>query len=107
MLLNPDGTLAHGIRWKIPGEIHEHPNSGRRISGAPLPFASEMMELALAAHRALDEPLSVGWDIAATEDGVLVIEANLLWDSGLFQTLSDTPLIETQYLEMVSTLYSE
>jgi hypothetical protein len=39
----------------------------------------DVIDLALTAHRKLDVPWSVGWDVAATTDGPVLVEGNVLW----------------------------
>ena len=65
-----NGTLART------GWLDRHPVTGAQILGHKVPFWHEAVELALSAHRALDEALVVGWDVAFTEDGPRLIEGN-------------------------------
>lgn len=74
------GRLGAGLQWKGRAEVFlEHPDTGARIEGAILEGATEMMELALRAHRAAGGWCSVGWDISLTTRGLVMIEANLQW----------------------------
>lgn len=45
------------------------------VRGVKMPRWSEVVDVALAAHRAyLPDGLSIGWDIAVTKDGPLIVE---------------------------------
>lgn len=41
-----------------------------------VPGVREAVELALAAHRTLPRIYTIGWDVAVTEDGPIIIEGN-------------------------------
>jgi hypothetical protein len=79
------GELSAGIS-RDPGEAlwHEHPEGRGRIAGTRLTTHQEVIRLALAAHRVLDVPWSVGWDVAMTPDGPVLVEGNALWGVDLF-----------------------
>jgi hypothetical protein len=84
------GTLSaawgsRGTAWPEMRSFSEHPETGQRIDGFVLPFWGELVELALRAQRSLPRLKSVGWDIAATEHGVVLVEANLTYDLSILQ----------------------
>ena len=54
----------------------EHPDTGARIDGAVLPRWDEVVALALRAHRSFSDYVLIGWDIAITPDGPVIIEGN-------------------------------
>lgn len=56
-----------------------HPDTGQPIAGKVLPFWSETVELVLDAQRKTKLLPTLGWDIAITDDGPLVVEANTLY----------------------------
>lgn len=71
-IMGPGRTLA--------GDSHEtHPSSGFRFEGAGVPGIDAIFETAKAAHRAFGSLASVGWDVAMTPDGPLIIEGNDPW----------------------------
>jgi hypothetical protein len=70
------------------GWLEHHPVSGARILGHQVPFWRESVDLALAAHSALNEAFVVGWDIGVTGDGPRLIEGNKSPDFEIDQRLT-------------------
>lgn len=59
------------------GDYARHPVSGRPINDCVLPFWSEAVALAREAHaRAFPEYRLIGWDMAFTPDGPVLVEGN-------------------------------
>jgi hypothetical protein len=86
--------------------LRHHPDSGAPIEGRALPHWREACDLAVAAHRAFASMVSVGWDVAITADGPVLVEGNAVWCVDLAQISSGRPLAVTpipaclsQYLE--------
>lgn len=57
-----------------------HPKTGRRFAEFELPYWRETCALARRAARHFLPLLTIGWDIAVTPDGPLLIEGNASWD---------------------------
>ena len=53
-----------------------HPVSGRRLMGFHIPFWNQILDLVRAAAMEVPEVRYVGWDIAITENGPVIIEGN-------------------------------
>ena len=62
-----------------------HPTTGAEIEGARLPYWSEVKALAVKAHELFPDRPIIGWDIAITPDGPLLIEGNRGPDMDLMQ----------------------
>ena len=77
------GTLAlpYGVHPSGCGleRVPTHPDSGRTLEGAALPLWDQVRELALRAAEAFPEVTVVGWDIAPTAQGAVVVEGNGGW----------------------------
>ena len=58
------------------GWLDWHPVSGARITGTRLPMWDDVREFALRAHRGFADRILVGWDIAITPDGPVMVEGN-------------------------------
>jgi hypothetical protein len=90
--LGPATNLGKsGMGW-----LDSHPATGARIAGRKLDWWPEMKALALDAHRAFSDRLFIGWDIAMTPDGPVIIEANGSPDLNILQRcgrrgLADSP----------------
>ena len=78
-----------------------HPDTGQPIADAVLPFWKEVRELSLRAHRAFPRIATVGWDIAITDDGVRLLEANTGWGFHVVQMAQGKPLGTTALPEML------
>lgn len=61
--------------------VTRHPDSGIDLDGYKLPMWSEAVTLAKQAHQAVfSEFGALGWDIALTTRGPVILEANPWWD---------------------------
>lgn len=78
-----DGTLDRGVAVAPSGYglvwVDEHPVSGERISGTPVPDWDACRDLAARAARAVTPLRTVGWDVAPTADGPVLVEGNAWW----------------------------
>ena len=72
--------LTFGLEWvNYDPPLSHIPSTGAVITGTPVPALSEIVNLALRAHRAAGNWSSVGWDLALLDEGPVLIEANLQW----------------------------
>ena len=98
----PTGELGLGRDWVRVHDSHDHhPDTGALLAGVILPGWPEIRALALRAHACAGNWFSIGWDIALTTRGPVLIEANLAWAMTSF-----TPLIDTAYIEIMESLFS-
>jgi hypothetical protein len=67
------------------GWLDVHPDTGAPIAGRTLAGWSEVRALAVAAHRAFRDRTVVGWDIALTPSGAVLVEGNSGPDVDLLQ----------------------
>lgn len=66
------------------GNIYEtHPSSGTNIVGFKVPLFKEVVKTVLEAQKMIPEIRYVGWDVAITPDGPVIVEGNE--KSGAFQ----------------------
>lgn len=90
-----NGSLTQAIKKLEPGQIYlTHPDTGTRIAGTHLSFNDEVIALARRAHDAITDVYTVGWDIAWTEYGAVIIEANTCWGQDILQMPNGDPLGE-------------
>ena len=96
------GVLGPGVRKDLHFahlDLFQCPDTGVPIAGRVLPCWSSALTLALKTHSIFPEYPSVGWDIAITPTGPVLIEGNYNWGSSLVQQAGCRPLGETQYTE--------
>lgn len=59
------------------GHVYEyHPSTGRKITGTQIPYWQEVKELLEKAAAKIPQVRYVGWDLAITPDGPVIIEGN-------------------------------
>lgn len=71
--------------------IDTHPDTGCRINGEILTCWKQVVDLAKNSHNLITDIYTVGWDIAWTDSGAIIIEANMGWGSNLIQMAHDEP----------------
>ncbi|MCA9048171.1 MAG: hypothetical protein KDA89_05550, partial [Planctomycetaceae bacterium] len=89
----PTGRLgrAYSYRPTCPG-FDRHPETGAFIIGRVLAEWKEAVDLACKAHSRLSGYRFLGWDIAFTTMGVLLLEGNSGWDVTMVQKPQQTPV---------------
>jgi len=75
------------------GWLDHHPVSGARITGTTLPMWDAVREFAVRAHRAFSDRILVGWDIAITPDGPVLVEGNGSPDLDIMQRFAGRGLL--------------
>jgi hypothetical protein len=78
--------------WPRIVEVGCHPDSGGRFEGFSLPQWRAVVELVLAAQRTVSGLPTVGWDVAITESGPVLVEGNPASDADLLQVAHDCGL---------------
>jgi hypothetical protein len=94
------GALGAATRKHAKGETFDClPDSGARITGVELPLWHGALELCRRAHQAFPAFAFIGWDVALTDAGPLLVEANLTWGVDVVQMTNRKPLGETPFAE--------
>lgn len=73
------GRMGPAQGMEVSEPFLRHPDTGARIDGHVLPRWREVHELAVAAHGRFPDFSTVGWDVALTTDGPILMEANTFW----------------------------
>lgn len=82
------GTLGQmtGDKPEMAFDWHDfHPFTGARVKGRPVPHWQAACDIALAAHAATPDRLLIGWDMAISPDGPLLVEGNAYPDVDFLQ----------------------
>ena len=74
-----------------------YPGTGVRISGQRLPDWPEAVALVKRVHMLFDGYVFLGWDVALTTTGHLLLEGNAGWDVLTVQKPQRTPLSQTSF----------
>jgi len=94
--LSDDGVLTAAVRIGPKGieYFDDHPETGARITGERPPGYEEAIKLARRAHTYFPHLRSIGWDIAPSEEGSIIFEANHYWNWEKFQRANRRGLIK-------------
>ena len=65
--------------------VFSHPDTGIRLEGYAIPYYHEAEEMVIRLHSLMYRNHSIGWDVAITPDGPVVIEGNDRWEVSLIQ----------------------
>ena len=79
-----------------PLEYHPDP-------GCTLPDWEIALQRAKIAHGACSGFAFIGWDIAFTPQGPILLEGNANWSAGEYQRLSGEPLGHTKFPDVLAT----
>jgi hypothetical protein len=92
--LRGDGFFKPGAGGRTP----VHPVSGISFDGFALPHFAEAMATVERLHEYLPQIYSIGWDVAISTDGPLIVEGNDDWDAGCLMVLEQG--FRQQFLEL-------
>ena len=81
-------------------DVTVHPRTQRSFLSLTVPSWHEAQTLAIAAARAFAPLVTVGWDVALTDRGPVLIEGNATWDP--LPGRSDLATIYRRLLELLS-----
>lgn len=84
------------------GWLDVHPVKAVPITGRILPLWPELTALAARAHAHFPDRLVIGWDIAMTPDGLVIVEGNAAPDVDILQRPHRAPLGGTRYAELIA-----
>jgi putative polysaccharide biosynthesis protein len=72
----------------------------RQVEGKRLPFWHEISNMVTQAHALFNDVLTIGWDLAITPDGPVIIEGNTGWGVVPLQSVSAIPLLRSRLREI-------
>ncbi len=68
-----------------------------------MPDWSAALRYVKAAHKACFNFVFIGWDVAFTPNGAMVLEGNSNWSPAVYQTLRGKPLGLTEFADILAT----
>lgn len=87
------GRLKAGVTHESVSPVVAHADTGEVLEGRTLTHHREVIDLAVRAHRELPGlPWTVGWDVALTPQGAVLVEANSMWGADLVQAALRGPI---------------
>ncbi len=98
--LRTDGLYKPGYG----GRVQQHPQTQVIFSGFEVPYFGEAVALARKFHTFLGGIHSIGWDIAVTEAGPVIVEGNDDWDGAIPMALESN--FKERFLAMYPPLAS-
>ena len=85
---------AHGVI----STVDVHPDSGERIEGTRVPFFSEALAVCRRAHQLIGRAPLIGWDVAITANGPILVEGNHMFGTEVSQVAHGSPLAQPAYV---------
>jgi Sugar-transfer associated ATP-grasp len=83
------GKMCSDSRFGPDDRTDEHPMTGAPVAGRIVPHWPAIHALARTAHRVFTDRLLIGWDIALTPEGPVLIEGNSYPDTEFLQRVHD------------------
>ena len=90
------GRLMKGNSYRMSDKIEKYDEQFAHLPGTVWPFWNECLDICFKAHEQVSDLLTVGWDVAVTPDGPILIEGNTNWGVITAQCLNNTPLLCTK-----------
>jgi hypothetical protein len=91
--VSKEGTVCTNAINLKGEEFIKHPISGKTINGFCIPFWKETEELAVKIYNIVPQVKYVGWDIAITQSGPILVEGNARYPS---HEPLDLPFVSTK-----------
>ena len=95
------GRFMPAPQQDIPGQYRQF-----KSNDACLPDWDAALGYVKAAHSACLDFVFIGWDVAFTPDGVMILEGNTNWTAGTYQSLTGEPLGLTKFEGILATRLS-
>jgi hypothetical protein len=98
------GRLAPGRSRHVLGYTGVIPGTDRTFVGFQLPHWNDVKHLALRAARVAPAARAIGWDIAISDRGPVLIEGNADWSTSLLQIPAPHGLMTGEFRTLCDTL---
>lgn len=84
--------------WPDMIDVLRHPDTGSVIRGTVVPYWTELKRLLVKAQGTLHDLPTLGWDVAITDSGPIIVEANSTYDLDIVQVAYNRG-VRTDFLE--------
>jgi hypothetical protein len=101
------GTIGWARSWRHPHVVEHHPVTGVRFVGAEMPFWSEAVDLVSRAAACLPDLASLGFDVAITAEGPVIVDVNDHWGPRMMQQAWQRGLVQGDFLAFLEELGAE
>lgn len=98
------GRTGLGLLQGQPGFVSRHPDSGAELVGRQVPFWDDVVSLVRRGAGCFTGLRSIGWDIAVTPSGALIVEANNDWGLQILQAFTDGYLADPEFRRLMAEL---
>jgi hypothetical protein len=95
------GVLAGDNMKTSPFRSDVHPANGAQIAGRLMPQWDAITKLACLTHKAVPHRLMLGWDIAITPEGPVMLEGNTNFDVMFLQRVHNAPASQSRFGELL------
>jgi Sugar-transfer associated ATP-grasp len=102
--VNDDGVLGRGALGLDGPPINRHPATGALFEGVTVPQWAAAVEVVHRGHALLPTLRSLGWDVAITPDGPVIIEANAWWGVDVIQQPGLRGLVRGEFIDFIEEL---
>jgi hypothetical protein len=92
--------VCSGTGFELRNVTH-HPDTGANLIGLTIPNWSDLKAVAIEGARLLRHFALVGWDIASTDNGAVIVEANESADMMLSQIADRCGVLDAEFLDLV------
>lgn len=72
------GSLSK--EFPVIATFDNHPDTGNPVAGSTIPHWEDLKDLVIRAHQSLPQLVTLAWDVAVTDQGPVIIEANPTFD---------------------------
>jgi hypothetical protein len=101
-------AVSKSVEGMIKGEsFSHHPDTKEPIAGLRLPEWRRTLDVCVEAHRRFPVLHSIGWDVAITADGPVLVEGNHDWDPIVAQQPGLSPLGRTGLIEHTLSCFED
>lgn len=94
--VNDAGKTYYPYDWLLKKKINKHPDTGAKLEGVEIENFQDILEVVLHASEKFNFMGTIGWDIAQTSKGLMIIEANAFYDCWYKQIGPHAALINKQ-----------